>query len=151
MTLIQMFHHLAQLPSQFCQIPIGPSRISQTLEHQNTSQPNPGPRPPMSPCLYIGVYPFISCLVVYKVNFCLYKVLCIYNLMTVTMSEPAFMMVALFGSVSNSVSTKTGIITSLVQTNFLVHNSRHESLYVLCSRLKIYFYFSRICLSSPRK
>ena len=49
--MIQMFHHLAQLPSQFCQIPIGPRRIGQTLEHQNTrSQPNLGPRPPVSPC-----------------------------------------------------------------------------------------------------
>ena len=33
LTLISVFHHLAQLPSRFCQIPISPSRVGQTVEH----------------------------------------------------------------------------------------------------------------------
>ena len=36
LTLIWMFHHLAHQHSQFCQIPICPSRAG-----QNSSQPNP--------------------------------------------------------------------------------------------------------------
>ena len=32
-TLILVFHHLARLPSRFCQIPISPGRIGQTVEH----------------------------------------------------------------------------------------------------------------------
>ena len=37
-----MFHHLAQLPSQFYPTPVGPSRIRQTVEHHNsTTQVNP--------------------------------------------------------------------------------------------------------------
>ena len=50
LTDIRMFHHLAHLPSQFCPTPVCPSRIWQTLEHQNTSQLNPCMRPPESPC-----------------------------------------------------------------------------------------------------
>ena len=30
--------------------PTVPMSVGQTLEHQNTSQPNPGPRSPVSPC-----------------------------------------------------------------------------------------------------
>ena len=41
LTLIWVFHHLAQLPSRFCQIPICPGRIGQTVTHSNSSQPNP--------------------------------------------------------------------------------------------------------------
>ena len=45
-----MFHHLALLHSQFCWIPSCSSRIGQTVWHLNSSQPNPGPRPPVSRC-----------------------------------------------------------------------------------------------------
>ena len=33
LTLIWIFHHLAQLPSHFCQIAISPRRIMQIVEH----------------------------------------------------------------------------------------------------------------------
>ena len=32
LTRILMFHHISQLPSRFCQIPISPSKIGQTME-----------------------------------------------------------------------------------------------------------------------
>ena len=44
LTLIWVFHHLAQLHSHFCQIPISLGRIGQTVE------PNPGLRADESPC-----------------------------------------------------------------------------------------------------
>ena len=41
MTWIWKFHHVAQLPSRFCQIPISPSRIGQTVEHLKSRSINP--------------------------------------------------------------------------------------------------------------
>ena len=43
LTLNLMFHHLAQLPSRFCQSNI-----------KNKTQPNPCPRPLLSPCIWNG-------------------------------------------------------------------------------------------------
>ena len=40
-TLIWVFHHLAQLPSRFCQIPISPGRIGQTVEHSKFKSTQP--------------------------------------------------------------------------------------------------------------
>ena len=34
-----MFHHVAYLPSQFCQIPVRPSRIGQIVKQKKNSQP----------------------------------------------------------------------------------------------------------------
>ena len=51
--MIWMFHHLAQLPSQFTNSAIFSSAQadrSRQCNDQNHSQPNPGPRPPESPC-----------------------------------------------------------------------------------------------------
>ena len=41
LTLISVFHHLAQLPSRFCQIPITPSRVGQTVEHSKSKSTKP--------------------------------------------------------------------------------------------------------------
>ena len=39
--MISVFHHLGQVPSRFCQIPISPSRVGQTVNGRNPSQQNP--------------------------------------------------------------------------------------------------------------
>ena len=36
-----IFHHLAQLLSRFCQIPVGPNRISQMFEHSKSNSTQP--------------------------------------------------------------------------------------------------------------
>ena len=41
LTWIWIFHHLAQLPCQFCQIPFGPSRIRQMVEYWNLKSTHP--------------------------------------------------------------------------------------------------------------
>ena len=45
-----MFHQLAHLPSRFCQIPICPVRIGQTVEHIKFKSIQPSPRADESPC-----------------------------------------------------------------------------------------------------
>ena len=42
LTLIRVFHHLAQLPSHFCQISISPGRTGQTHSKFKSTQPSPG-------------------------------------------------------------------------------------------------------------
>ena len=46
-----MFHHLAQLLSQFCQFPISPGRTRLRVNTQNLSQPNPVSPGDVSPCI----------------------------------------------------------------------------------------------------
>ena len=41
LTLIWVFHRLAQLHSHFCQIPISPGRIGQTVEHPKSKPSQP--------------------------------------------------------------------------------------------------------------
>ena len=52
LTLIRAFHHLALLPSRFCQSPVCPSRNGQSVERQKSSQPNTGSRPLESSCTF---------------------------------------------------------------------------------------------------
>ena len=53
LTLISVFHHIDQLPSRFCQIPISPRRVGQTVEHSKfkSTQPNPGAH--KTPCMLV--------------------------------------------------------------------------------------------------
>ena len=48
--MISVFHHLAQLPSRFCQIPISPRRIGQTVERTKYKSTRPSPRADGTPC-----------------------------------------------------------------------------------------------------
>ena len=45
-----MFHHLAQLLSQFCQFPFSPGRTGRGWNSQNPSQSNPAIRADAPPC-----------------------------------------------------------------------------------------------------
>ena len=45
------FHHLAQLPSRLCQIPISPSRVGQTVEHSKSNSTKPSLRAHGMPCI----------------------------------------------------------------------------------------------------
>ena len=49
-TLIWVLHHPPHLPSRFCQIPISPGRIGQTVEHTKFSQPNSVHEQMVTPC-----------------------------------------------------------------------------------------------------
>ena len=50
LTLISVFHHLSQLPSCFCQIPIRPSRVGQTMEHSKSKSTKPSLSSLGTPC-----------------------------------------------------------------------------------------------------
>ena len=50
LTLIRVFHHLAQLPSHFWQIPIIQGRIGQTIEQSKFKSSRPIPRADGTPC-----------------------------------------------------------------------------------------------------
>ena len=50
MTLISVFHQLAQLPSRFCQIPISPSRVGKTVEHSKSKSTKPSLSSLGTPC-----------------------------------------------------------------------------------------------------
>ena len=55
LTLILLFHHVAECgmltcPASFAKLPSAWAESGQTVEHQNPSPPNPGRRPPESPC-----------------------------------------------------------------------------------------------------
>ena len=54
LTLIWVFHHIAQQTSLFCQISICPSRTGQTVECQNTKSTQPSNQPPSPPCTVVA-------------------------------------------------------------------------------------------------
>ena len=41
LTLISVFHHLVRQPSRFCQIPISPNSVRQTVEHSKSKSTKP--------------------------------------------------------------------------------------------------------------
>ena len=53
LTLISVFHHLAQLPSRFCQSPISPSRVGQTVEHSKSKSTKPSLSSLGTPCISV--------------------------------------------------------------------------------------------------
>ena len=63
LTLIWVFHHLAQLHSHFCQIPISPGRIGLTVNTQNPIYSNPGIRADESPCTDIAKKQRLGCVI----------------------------------------------------------------------------------------
>ena len=48
-----MFHHVAHMPSRFCQIPICPQRIGQMVEHSKFKPTQPSPRANGIPCTQV--------------------------------------------------------------------------------------------------
>ena len=55
LTLISLFHHLPQLYSRFCQIPIRPGRIGQTVEHSKYKSTQPSQRADGTLCCFAGL------------------------------------------------------------------------------------------------
>ena len=51
LTLISVFHHLAQLPSQFFQIPISLSWVGQAVEHSKSKSTKPSLSSLGTPCI----------------------------------------------------------------------------------------------------
>ena len=69
--------YLTQLPSQFCQIPIIPSRIRQAVEHSNSKSTQWSPRADGTPCSFTSLSPFtqryFKFAVEFHLNFFIYQ------------------------------------------------------------------------------
>ena len=56
LTLILVFHHIAQLPGGLGQIALGPRRIRQTVEHSKFKSTQPNRRADGTPCSSLTVF-----------------------------------------------------------------------------------------------